>query len=124
MTNEEKQDLKRRAALLLKGPVPVQAASGTALQGHLYREDCVTVAAYLRRGVGADKARLAVLRMEGLRGAAAIAETRSGPLAAAPAIDTPSSNTGVNEVSGSGRGLERGYARAAARISSLALIWN
>ena len=119
MTDDQKRDLKRRAHALLCGPLPACATSGTALQGHLYREDAATVAAYVRRGVGADKARLAVLRMEGLRGQGATGQACAAPGADAPAVHTPPSNTGVNEVSGSGRGLERGYAKAMTRTASL-----
>ena len=96
MTEEQKRDLKRRAQALMSGPLPALATSGTALQGHLYREDAATVAAYVRRGVGAEKARLAVLRMEGLRGHAADDGKRSAAEAAGPAVHTPPSNTGVN----------------------------
>ncbi|MCS4511874.1 hypothetical protein, partial [Xylophilus ampelinus] len=74
---------------------------------------------YVLRGVNAEKALLAVLRMEGYQPTAAAAggsRLREGTAAAAaPAVHTPPSNTGVNEVGG-GRGLERGYLAASVRI--------
>jgi hypothetical protein len=98
MNASERVDLKRRAQTVLRRPVPEVAANGSAMQGHLYREDAATVAAYVRTGHGAQRALLAILRMEGLQEPGAGAPCKRSAAAPAPAIYPPPSNTGGNKV--------------------------
>ena len=118
MTDQQKRDLKRRCALCLHAGVPKSVAQGTAIQAHLFKQDIAVLAAYVRTGHGADKVRLAVSRVEGLHGQGVAVLACDAPDAAGRAGHTPTSNTGVNEVSGSGRGLARGYGAAIARVLS------
>ncbi|PYE76041.1 hypothetical protein, partial [Xylophilus ampelinus] len=73
MTPAEKLALKVRARALLSAPVPDSVRIGSAVRAAQYRDDAAVIAAYVLRGVNAEKALLAVLRMEGYQPTAAAA---------------------------------------------------
>lgn len=96
MDATEKFDLKRRAYYVLKAPLPASVRIGGAVAASTYRDLAGVVSAFVRRGVQADRAKLALMRIEGMqsvRGAADEGTTASSAARSA----TPPSKTGVDE---------------------------
>lgn len=68
MSPEEKRDLQYRARRAIKAPVPESVRNGNARTAADYKQCAAVVGAYLRTGAQADRARLHVLRLEGMQG--------------------------------------------------------
>lgn len=68
MTADEKRDLQQRAKRAISAPVPSSIAGGTADASRAYKDCAAVVAAFLRTGHQADRARLHLLRLEGMQG--------------------------------------------------------
>lgn len=99
MNAADKLDLKLRARYVLRAPLPGSVRDGGSVAAADYRNLAGVVSAFIERGVQADRAKLALLRIEGMqstRGAAEGASLRRTEGGAARSA-TPPSNTGVNE---------------------------
>lgn len=68
MTSAEKLEWMRRAQQALRAPIPSSIRTGSAMASAQYREDAAVVALFVQRGVNADRAKLACLRIEGQQG--------------------------------------------------------
>ena len=68
MTSEEKRDFQYRAKRAIAAPVPKSVLEGSARQAADYKDCCASVSAYLRTGHQIERARLYVLRLEGMQG--------------------------------------------------------
>ena len=68
MSPEEKRDLQYRAKRAISAPVPKSILSGSARSAADYKNCAQVVGAYLRTGHQGDRARLHVLRLEGMQG--------------------------------------------------------
>ena len=68
MSPEEKRDLQYRARRAISAPVPQSVRSGSARISADYKQCCAVVCAYLRTGHQVERARLHVLRLEGMQG--------------------------------------------------------
>lgn len=96
MNAADKLDLRRRAHYVLRAPIPAVVRQGDARAAAEYRGLAGVVSAFVERGWNADRAKLALARLEGMqcvRGAADGGTRASGAARSA----TPPSNTGVNE---------------------------
>ena len=80
--------------MVLAGSIPAFVASGGLVALHQFKDDLAVISRFVRLGTGADKAKLAVLRVEGARGAEGASLRRTEGAARSA---TPPSNTGVNE---------------------------
>ncbi len=90
-------ELKMRGQRLLTGAVPayVQQAGLSAIAD--YKNSLAVVAKFVRLGTGAERATIAVLRIEGFTGAAGRGPACGEGSGSAARSATPPSNTGVNE---------------------------
>lgn len=68
MSPEEKRDLQYRAKRAISAPVPKSVLQGDARQAADYKDCCARVSAFLRTGHQIDRARIYVLRIEGMQG--------------------------------------------------------
>ncbi|MGJ7526551.1 hypothetical protein [Variovorax sp. GB1P17] len=68
MTVAEKLEWKRRARMAICAPVPPSIRDGSANASSQYRDDAAVCAAFVRRGVQPDRAKVACLRLEGVQG--------------------------------------------------------
>lgn len=68
MSPEEKRDLQYRARRAISTPVPKSVLEGNARQAADYKACVTAVVAYLRTGHQIERARLYVLRLEGMQG--------------------------------------------------------
>jgi len=68
MSPEEKRDFQCRARRAISAPVPKSILSGSARSAADYKNCVQVVGAYLRTGRQGDRARLHVLRLEGMQG--------------------------------------------------------
>lgn len=68
MSPEDKRDLQYRARRAIAAPVPKSVLQGNARTAADYKQCASVVGAYLRTGHQADRARLHVLRLEGMQG--------------------------------------------------------
>jgi len=68
MSPEEKRDLQYRARRAIAAPIPAAVRDGAASTSADYKRCAQVVAAYLRTGSQADRARVHVLRLEGMQG--------------------------------------------------------
>ncbi len=68
MSPEEKRDLQYRAKRAIAAPVPKSVLHGSARQAADYKACAAFVSAYLRTGHQSERARLHVLRLEGMQG--------------------------------------------------------
>lgn len=68
MTAAEKLEWKRRARVAITAPVPSSVRDGSADRSCQYRDDAAICAAFVRRGVQPDRAKVACLRLEGQQG--------------------------------------------------------
>ena len=68
MTAAEKIEWKRRAHAAVSAPVPVSIRNGGVVASAQYRDDAAICAAFARRGVQPERARCAILRLEGVQG--------------------------------------------------------
>lgn len=68
MSPEEKRDLQYRARRAIAAPIPARIRDGSARVADDYKYCAQVVSAYLRTGAKADRARLHVLRLEGMQG--------------------------------------------------------
>ena len=97
MNASEKLELKRRAHYVLHGSIPECVRLGDASAAADYRDMAAVVSTFVRRGTDAEKAKLAVLRLEGMRGAAGRGPACGDGHHSAARSATPPSNTGVSE---------------------------
>lgn len=79
---------------MLRGSIPASVARGGVSAVQQFKDDMAVVSRFVRLGTSAEKAKLAILRVEGSHGADR-ARACAGFGAARSA--TPPSNTGVNE---------------------------
>lgn len=68
MSPEEKRDLQYRARRAISAPVPQSVLRGNARTAADYKTCAAVVGAYLRTGHQVERARLHVLRLEGMQG--------------------------------------------------------
>lgn len=68
MTAAEKLEWKRRAFVAINAPIPQAIRIGSAVASSQYRDDAAVCAAFVRRGVQPDRAKVACLRLEGQQG--------------------------------------------------------
>ena len=68
MSPEEKRELQNRARRAISAPVPEPVRNGSARIAADYKDCCAVVGAYLRTGHQGERARLHVLRLEGMQG--------------------------------------------------------
>lgn len=68
MSPEEKRDLQCRAKRAISALVPKSILSGNARAAVDYKNCAQVVVAYLRTGQQGERARLHVLRLEGMQG--------------------------------------------------------
>lgn len=68
MSPEDKRDLQYRARRAISAPVPQSVRNGNARKAADYKDCCAVVGAYLRTGHQVERARLHVLRLEGMQG--------------------------------------------------------
>lgn len=68
MSPEEKRDFQCRARRAISAPVPKSILSGSARSAADYKNCVQVVGAFLRNGRQAERARLYVLRLEGMQG--------------------------------------------------------
>ena len=68
MSPEEKRDLQYRAKRAVSAPVPQSIRNGNTRTAADYKQCAAVVGAYLRTGRQAERARLHVLRLEGMQG--------------------------------------------------------
>ena len=68
MTAAEKLEWKRRAHAAISAPIPLAIRVGSAAASAQYRDDAAVCAAFIRRGVQPDRAKVACLRLEGQQG--------------------------------------------------------
>ncbi|MFI8616124.1 hypothetical protein ACIGHN_11505 [Acidovorax sp. NPDC077693] len=68
MSPETKRDLQYRCRRAIAAPVPKSVLEGGASRAADYKHCAAVVGAYLRTGHQADRARLHVLRLEGMQG--------------------------------------------------------
>ena len=68
MSPEEKRDLQYRAKRAVLAPVPQSIRNGTARTAADYKQCAAVVGTYLRTGHQVERARLHVLRLEGMQG--------------------------------------------------------
>lgn len=68
MSPEEKRGLQYRAKRAVSAPVPQSIRNGNTRAAADYRQCAAVVGAYLRTGRQAERARLHVLRLEGMQG--------------------------------------------------------
>ena len=68
MSPEEKRDLQCRAKRAVSAPVPQSIRNGNARAAADYKQCAAVVGTYLRTGHQAERARLHVLRLEGMQG--------------------------------------------------------
>jgi len=68
VTAAEKLDWKRRAHVAISAPIPPVICNGSATASAQYRDDAAVCAAFVRRGVQPDRAKVACLRLEGVQG--------------------------------------------------------
>jgi len=64
----EKLEWKRRAHVAISAPIPTGIRNGSAIASAQYRDDAAVCAAFVRRGVQPDRAKVACLRLEGVQG--------------------------------------------------------
>ena len=93
MQASEAAQWRKRGAMVLAGSIPAFVASGGLNAVAHFKDDLAEISGFVRLGRGADKAKLAVLRVEGARGAVVASAAHNG----APRSATPPRNTGVNE---------------------------
>lgn len=67
MTAEEKRDLRCRAQRVLCAAIPASIRDGSASRSGQYRDDAAVIAAFVRRGVQAERAVMALARLEGVQ---------------------------------------------------------
>ena len=68
MSPEEKRDFQYRAKRAIAAPVPETVRNGNARKAADYKDCCARVSAFLRTGHQIERARLYVLRLEGMQG--------------------------------------------------------
>lgn len=68
MIAAEKLEWKRRAHAAITAPIPAAIRDGSADRSAQYRDDAAICAAFARRGVQPERARCAILRLEGVQG--------------------------------------------------------
>lgn len=68
MSPEEKRDLQYRAKRAIAAPVPKSVLQGNARQAADYKACAAAVGAFLRTGHQIERARLHILRLEGMQG--------------------------------------------------------
>lgn len=68
MSPEEKRDFQYRAKRAIAAPVPKSVLEGSARQAADYKACAAAVVAFLRTGHQLERARLYVLRLEGMQG--------------------------------------------------------
>ena len=68
MSPEEKRDLQYRAKRAVSAPVPQSIRNGNARAAADYKQCVAVVVTYLRTGHQVERARLHVLRLEGIQG--------------------------------------------------------
>lgn len=68
MSPEEKRDLRYRARRAISAPVPKSVLEGGTRQAAQYRQCAAVAGAFARTGDNADRARLSILRLEGMQG--------------------------------------------------------
>lgn len=68
MSPEEERDLQCRARRAISAPVPKSVLNGNARSAADYKHCASVVGAYLRTGHQGARARLHVLRLEGMQG--------------------------------------------------------
>lgn len=68
MTVEEQRDLRRRAKAVLHAPIPSSIRNGSANAAAEFKDSCAVVQAFMHRGTQQEKAKLAILRLEGVQG--------------------------------------------------------
>lgn len=68
MIAAEKCEWKRRAQAAITAPVPPAVRDGSWDCSAQYRSDAAVCAAFVRRGVQPDRAKVACLRLEGQQG--------------------------------------------------------
>jgi len=96
MQASERLALRHRAVTLLSGSIPASVAQGGVSQVAEFKRMCSVLARFARTSSDADRAKLFVLRIEGMKGAAGGSHSMGGAGGAARSA-TPPSNTGVNE---------------------------
>lgn len=67
MLAAEKLEWKRRAHVAITAPIPARIRNGSAVASAQYRDDAAICAAFARRGVQPERARVAILRLEGVQ---------------------------------------------------------
>lgn len=68
MSPEEKHELQYRAKRAVSAPVPQSVLDGSAQAAANYKQCAAVVGAYLRTGHQVERARLHLLRLEGVQG--------------------------------------------------------
>ena len=68
MTAAEKVQWVLRANAAINAPVPPAVRDGSSTRSSQYRADAAVCAAFVRRGVTPDRAKVACLRLEGQQG--------------------------------------------------------
>lgn len=68
MSPEEKRDLRYRARRAIAAPVPKSVLEGGAGQAAQYKQCAAVAGAFARTGALAERARLHILRLEGMQG--------------------------------------------------------
>ena len=68
MTADEQRDLRRRAQAVLHAPIPSSIRNGSAQSAAEFKDSCAVVQAFVQRGTQQEKAKLAILRLEGVQG--------------------------------------------------------
>lgn len=68
MSPEDKRDLRYRAARAIAAPVPKSVLEGGTRQAAQYKQCAAVAGAFARNGTQADRARLHILRLEGMQG--------------------------------------------------------
>lgn len=67
MTADEQRDLRRRAQAVLHAPIPSSIRNGSANAAAEFKDACAVVQAFVQRGTQQERAKLAVLRLEGVQ---------------------------------------------------------
>ena len=68
MTADEQRDLRRRAKAVLHAPIPSSIRNGSANAAAEFKDSCAVVQVFMHRGTQQEKAKLAILRLEGVQG--------------------------------------------------------
>lgn len=68
MSPEEKRDLQYRASRAISAPVPKSVLEGSASRAADYKKVAALVGAFVRSGSQVERARVHILRLEGMQG--------------------------------------------------------